>query len=250
MPKSKVIKAIVDDEVSLAQSLTRLQVIAHDLKNKELETWAENELVGYASEDDTPEYRHAKSINFTYSGINNMVHQVKNIPLDPGFLGMEILEQIADVRFTQSITAFEALFDGVDSSVHLDRSIFASKVDKNSNGGIQCFTITQNIPKSFFQNALAEIRNRLLKSFLLLEEEFGCLDELGIDISNQPASKIERVNYEINSGVLRVQVDPPVQKDEPMSSKIAWKIIVPIITAVLGGLITIFAQNLFGLVTP
>ena len=65
MPKSKVIKAIVDDEVSLAQSLTRLQVIAHDLKNKELETWAENELVGYASEDDAPEYRHAKSINYT-----------------------------------------------------------------------------------------------------------------------------------------------------------------------------------------
>ena len=47
MPKSKIIKAIVDDEVSLAQSLTRLQVIAHDLKNKELETWAESELVVY-----------------------------------------------------------------------------------------------------------------------------------------------------------------------------------------------------------
>ena len=250
MPKSKIIKAIVDDEVSLAQSLTRLQVIAHDLKNKELETWAENELVGYASEDAVPEYRHAKSINFTYSGINNMVHQVKNVPLDPGFLGMEVLEQIADVRFTQSITAFEALLDGADSSVHLDRSIFASEVDKNSNGGIQCFSIRQTIPKSFFQNALAEIKNRLLKSFLLLEEEFGCLDELGIDVSNQPASKIERVNYEINSGVLRVQVDPPIQKEEPMSSKIAWNIIVPIITAVIGGLLVIVAQTLLGLPTP
>lgn len=250
MPKSKIIKAIVDDEVSLGQSLTRLQVIAHDLKNKELETWAEHELAGYASEDDVPEYRHAKSITFTYSGINNMVHQANNLPLDPGFLGMEVLDQIADVRFTQSITAFEAMIDGADSAVYIDRSIFASEVDKNSNGGIQCFTIKQVIPKAFFQNALAEIKNRLLKSFLLLEEEFGCLDELGIDISKQPASKIERVNYEINSDVLRVQVDSPAHKDEPITSKIAWKIIVPILIAVLGSLITIFAQNLLGLATP
>lgn len=247
MPKSKIIRAIVDDEVSLAQSLTRLQVIAHDLKNVELEKWAENELVGYASEDDVPEYRHAKSINFTYSGINNMVHQVKNVPLDPGFLGVDVLEKIADVRFTQSITALEAMLDGADSSVHLDRSIFASEVDKNSNGGIQCFTIGQTIPKSFFQNALAEIKNRLLKSLLLLEEEFGCLDELGIDISNQPASKIERVNYEINSDVLHIQVDPPTHKEEPVGSKVAWKVIVPIITAVIGGVLVLVLQNLLGI---
>lgn len=250
MPKSKIIRAIVDDEVSLAQSLTRLQVIAHDLKNKELEKWAESELVGYASEDGVPEYRHAKSINFTYSGINNMVHQVKNVPLDPGFLGMDVLEQIADVRFTQSITAFEALLDGSEPSIHLDRSIFANEVDKNSNGGIQCFYIGQTIPKSFIQNALAEIKNRLLKSLLLLEEEFGCLDELGIDAGNQPSSKIERVNYEINSDVLHIQVDPPVQKEEPMGSKIAWNVVVPIITAVIGGLLVIIAQTLLGLPTP
>lgn len=90
----------------------------------------------------------------------------------------------------------------------------------------------------------------MLKSFLLLEEEFGCLDGLGIDVSNQPASKIERVNYEINSGVLHVQVDTPIQKDGPMSSKIAWNIIAPIITAVIGGLLVIVAQTLLGLPTP
>lgn len=250
MPKSKIIKAIVDDEVSLVQSLTRLQVIAYDLKNKELEKWAGNELVGYSSEDDVPEYRHAKSINFTYSGINNMVHQVKNVPLDPGFLGMDVLEQIAEVHFTQSITAFEALLEGPEPSIHLDRSIFASKVDKNSNGRIQCFFIGQTIPKSFIQNACSEIKNRLLKSLLLLEEEFGCLDELDIDVGNQPSSKIERVNYKINSGVLHIQVDPPVQKEEPMGSKIAWNVIVPIITAVIGGLLVIIAQTLLGLPTP
>lgn len=177
MPKSKIIKAIVDDEVSLAQSLTRLQVIAHDLKNKELETWAESELVGYSSESDVPEYRHAKSINFTYSGINNMVHQVKNVPLDPGFLGMEVLEQIADVRFTQSITAFEALLDGADSSVHLDRSIFANEVDKNSNGGIQCFSLDRPYPSRSSRTLWLRLRIACLNHSSCLRKSSGALTD-------------------------------------------------------------------------
>ncbi|MEE0519102.1 AbiTii domain-containing protein [Slackia sp.] len=247
MPKSKIIQAIVDDDVDLVRSLTRLQVLAHDLRNKELEKWAENELVGYSSEDDVPEYRHAKSINFTYSGINNMVHQVENAPLDPGFLGEDVLNQIADVRFTQSLIAFEALLERSDSSILLDRSIFASVVDKNSNGGIQCFSIGQVIPKSFVQDALAEIKNRLLKSLLLLEEEFGCLDELGIDVAGHSPSRIEHINYEINSGILHIQVDPPAQKEEPIGSKIAWNVVVPIITTLVGGLIGAAIQPFLGL---
>ena len=79
-------------------------------------------------------------------------------------------------------------------------------------GLVPFFFVLRRFGQSFIQNALAEIKNRLLKSLLLLEEEFGCLDELGIDAGNQPSSKIERVNYEINSDVLHIQVDPPVQK--------------------------------------
>lgn len=44
MSKSKIIKDIVNEEVPLSQSLTRLQVIAYDLKNKSLERWAEDGL--------------------------------------------------------------------------------------------------------------------------------------------------------------------------------------------------------------
>ena len=58
------------------------------------------------------------------------------------------------------------------------------------------------------------------------------------------------MNYEINSDVLHIQVDPPVQKEEPMGSKIAWNVVVPIITAVIGGLLVIIAQTLLGLPTP
>lgn len=250
MARSTIIKAIIDDDVNLCQSLMRLQVLAHDLRNKELEKWAENEIVGYSSEAEVPEYRHTKSINFTYSGINNLVNQVKNVPLDPSCFGADVLEQIVDIRFSQGITALEELLEGSDPSVHLDRSIFANEVNKNTNGGIQCFSIGQTIPKSFIRNALAEIKNRILKSFLLLEEEFGCLDGLVIDAGSRSPSKINRINNEINSSVLHIQVEPSTENEEPMGSKIAWNIIAPIITAVIGGLLVIAVQTFLGMPTP
>lgn len=246
MPKSKIIKAVVDDEVSLKQSLTRLQVIAHDVRNSELEKWTENELVGYPSEDSVPEYRRVKSVNFIYSGINNYTLKVDKAPLDPSFLGTEILDQVTNVRFDQSISALENFLGDTSSVIYLDRSILAAKVQERSDGGLQCFSIKQVIPIAFFQNAIAEVKNRVLKSLLLLEEEYGNLDDLGVDISSQSSTKINYVNYKINSDVLHIQVDPPTEVDEPVSRKIAWNIIVPIIVGIICAVAGSVATKLLG----
>ena len=109
MSKSKIITDIVNEEVSLSQSLTRLQVIAYDLKNKSLEKWAEDELTGYTDKESIPEYRHKHSIIFNYSGINNMVHHVKNVNLNPSLLCTNVLEQTVEVSFKQSVHALESL---------------------------------------------------------------------------------------------------------------------------------------------
>lgn len=116
---------------------------------------------------------------------------------------------------------------------YLDRSILAAKVQERSDGALQCFSIKQVIPITFFQNAIAEVKNRVLKSLLLLEEEYGNLDDLGVDISSQSSTKINHVNYKINSDVLHIQVDPPAEVDEPISRKIVWDIIVSIIVGII-----------------
>lgn len=247
MPKSKIIKAIVDDEVNLKQSLTRLQVIAHDVHNDELKQWTESELVGYSSEVEVPEYRHVKSISFIYSGINNYTLKVDKAPLNPSFLDPEILDQVADVRFGQSISALEGLLDDKASSIYLDRSMLAAQVQERSKGGVQCFSIKQVIPVSFVQDALAEVKNRVLKSLLLLEEEYGNLDGLGIDLSGQPESKIARVNYKINSDVLHIELNQPEIVDEPAVKRIAWNIVVPIVTGVIGAVLGAAAIQMMGI---
>jgi len=248
MSKSKIIKDIVNEEVPLSQSLTRLQVIAYDLKNKSLERWAEDELTGYTDEENVPEYRLKHSINFNYSGINNMVHLVKNVNLNPSLLGTDVLEQTVNISFKQSVSALESLLQEEGNSIYLDRSIYATEVEKNSNGAIQCMSIRQIVSKSDVQAILAEIKNRLLKSLLLLEEEFGCLDELDINIENEPSAKIKRINYEINNSILNIQEDFSENREDSLYNKITWKIIIPIVVAVSGSLLTIylkFVLNLF-----
>lgn len=247
LPKSQIIKAIVDDEVSLAQSLRRLQVIAHDVKNDELEKWAESELTGYANDDDIPDYRCTESINFIYTGFNNYVHRVTNVPLNPMLLGEDVLDEVASVKFTQGISTLEEYACSSDASIKLDRSLLAGKVEQNSEGAIQCITIGQVIPKGFFQNVIAEVRNRVLKSLLRLEDEYGNLDDLGIDVSHQTEKDIERINHEINNDVLHIHVEGPESLSEPIGSKIAWKIIVPIVVAVIAGLIVALVVFFAGL---
>ena len=66
MPKSQIIIDAVNGDVPIDKSLKRLQVLAHDVYNKELEKWAENELTGYLDSSEIPEYRETKSFNIVW----------------------------------------------------------------------------------------------------------------------------------------------------------------------------------------
>lgn len=246
MTKSKVIRAVVDDEVSLAQSLSRLQVIAHDAKNTGLEGWAERELVGYDDTSEVPDYRRTTSYSFVYSGMNNYVNKVQNLSLDPSYIGDEMLDSVANIAFTQSVSALEEMLEESSGSVELDRSLLAGLVEKNSDGRIQCFAIGQIVPRSFIQNALSQIKNRTLKALIALEEEYGSLDGMDVSLGRRSIGRIQQVNRKINGEVLRIQVDQPEASEEPVKSKVAWNVIAPIITAVASSLLTALLMKAFG----
>ena len=51
MAKSKLIKDIVLDKISLETALQRLLIITYELNNTELENWIQSELNGYIKEE-------------------------------------------------------------------------------------------------------------------------------------------------------------------------------------------------------
>lgn len=54
-------KDLLDPNVSLSNILRKAKVLAHQLKSKELSSWASQELDGYKSKDDLPDYRRIKT---------------------------------------------------------------------------------------------------------------------------------------------------------------------------------------------
>lgn len=79
MAKSKIIKELANNQISMEVALQRLMIIASDLENEDLSAWAEAELHGYSRSDTLPKYRNIQSIHFVYSGINGSF-KVTNCP--------------------------------------------------------------------------------------------------------------------------------------------------------------------------
>ena len=47
MAKSKIIKQLVNNEITTKQALERMLILAKDIKDRNLEQWIRNEIQGY-----------------------------------------------------------------------------------------------------------------------------------------------------------------------------------------------------------
>lgn len=243
MPKSKVITDAANAAVPLEQTLRRLEILAHDVGNSELERWAECEIEGYGA-GDVPDYRIAKGLNFTYTGFNNGAFQVTNAPLPISFLREETLDSLKDVPFVEGISSIKKLSEG-DSIVHVDRSYLAGEVLDCSDGGISCVSISQNFTTAFFKAVIDKVTTRAIKALMMLEDQYGCLDNLGIVVESEKAASENNAiinNNIFNNSSSSANLTGSAEK-ERLGSKVTWMIAVPILTAVAGSLLTAWVTH-------
>lgn len=244
MPKSKIIIDIVEDRVDLMVSLNRLLVLAKDVKNNKLSKWAISELNGYKPDEDLPEYRIAESRYIQYSGINGRL-QVKNQPLPLGMIKTEMYDELEKVKVRDGI---KTIIDYQNDDTYRDLTFLASEVFESSGGHIQCVSIRQLIPASIYKGIYSEVKSKLLLAFCELERKYGCLDELVIDVSKQKNDIIEKNNEELNHVVLNVNLPELVtEKKERWYEKIAWNIVIPIITGIIGAVAAAVILKFFGI---
>ena len=247
MPKSKIIKDLVEDTVSIEQSLTRLQVLAKDIGNKQLATWAENELTGYRDKNDVPEYRRYEDRNFVYSGINGGF-KVTNSPLPYGVIDEETLKNISNLIILDGIKSIEDATKNKNDNSYRDLTFLAGIVSDATDGQVVCSAIYQIIPKSLYQRIISQVKNKMITALCELEKSYGVLDELGIDISNKSTTQINYNNDELNRTVFNINLpSTSSEKKEKWYSKIAWNILIPIITAIIGAVVATLVIKLFGL---
>lgn len=197
MAKSKIIKELANNQISMEVALQRLMIIASDLGNEELLTWTETELQGYSPSDTLPEYRNIRSTYFVYSGINGGF-KVTNCP----FTFTNILEEkLSDIYNVPIMDSFSSLQNFIDSPgkqfYRRDFSMLNGYVLQRT--GIQCTSIYQTVPLNFLQKIVSQIKTILMKIFLKLDKEYGGLDDLDVDTTAKTPDEVDAINKVINN---------------------------------------------------
>lgn len=197
MAKSKIIKELANNQISMEVALQRLMIIASDLGNEELLTWTETELQGYSPSDTLPEYRNIRSTYFVYSGINGGF-KVTDCP----FTFTNILEEkLSDIYNVPIMDSFSSLQNFIDSpgkqSYRRDFSMLNGYVLQRT--GIQCTSIYQMVPLNFLQKIVSQIKTILMKIFLKLDKEYGGLDDLDVDTTAKTPDEVDAINKVVNN---------------------------------------------------
>lgn len=192
MAKSRIIKDIANDTITLETALIRAMVIANDIGNDAFSQWIEKELSGYSDGDIIPNYRMVDNTSFKFTGTNG-AYMFENSPLplpqiltdlNPKFWNMAIYDGINSIQ--------ELLSDPKEKECARDLTYLAGKVYKAN--GLQCSSIRQVVPINAFQNVVNNVKTKLLQSLICLDKMYGSLDELDIDTSNKSPEEVERIN--------------------------------------------------------
>ena len=189
MAKSKILKKLVNEEISLTVALKRLIVLATDINDSSLREWAEKEINGYNTTDEIPDYRKICSYSLYYNGFNSNL-QVTNVPLDIRYINDETLKMIEYHELRDPLSSLEKYVKEFKDGFSLDLTMLAPEVFKNSGRRLQCISIYQKFNVSQIEKVLQTLSSKIMDVFLKLDKEFGCLDNLDIGFDKQSKKKI------------------------------------------------------------
>lgn len=177
MANSKIIKELANGTIDLNTSLKRAKIIFQKIGSIELNQWIKNEIEGYKNLEDVPSYRKVKGCLkgcYIKDGLN-----CKNllIPLDN--VDEEIIKGLTYNSAGQSVYALQQAISAGQSFVRRLEP-YECKWLSAKTGRI-IYEAEVETDTSEVMNIIPVVENLLLETFLLLEKEFGVLDELDID---------------------------------------------------------------------
>lgn len=193
MAKSTIIKDFAGSKVSVEIALKQLKVLLAEFDKPEMLKWVNAELQGYDDTDVLPEYRVI---------VGNLVGNFLNyytkcthisIPLKSD-APKELVEMCSQVRLYDSLSALRAL---TETDREFGRQINASLLPYVQQFSAISMTALLNATVEFSQtqvkNVFSRVENAVLDVLLLLEKEFGNLDDLDIDLTSKSNDEIQNI---------------------------------------------------------
>lgn len=175
---NEIIEALSSQSGSLTDALLKTKVLLHKIGHQELVEWVNNELNGYSSDDNLPEYRILPAQVLVNS--SNMAYQIHSHRIPLGHLTKEQRESLETAKMHESLAVLEKLVEKPGG--HLQVSIPMEANGLLGRGLSNGYIIQQawcDIGQASVAKIFVQVRSRLL-DFVL-----GLQDKLGDNVSEQ-----------------------------------------------------------------
>lgn len=204
MAKSKIIKDLANGSVDTIVALKRAKVLLAEFNSEEILNWINYEIMGYPDDVTLPDYRitsgNLVGSYFKGSMASHMTWTNVSIPL--GKMPDDLQKTLLSIQFRESVDALRQLSDeSTKENGQLGKTIpadFFPMIAKYNSDPYMIITSARVLFGSqCIRDVFAAIENRLLDILILLEKEFGNLDELDLDISSKTNDELKAIAEKI-----------------------------------------------------
>jgi AbiTii len=198
-----IIELSTDSKQSVTGLLRKCLILGNKLGNARLRDWANQELNGYISEDDLPEYRIVPAAAKGYM-TGPFGSGIKNFPIPPALLDKEHVRYATKVYLTASVSEYEELLrsksDGFKLEWSANLTLYYQDRIETQNGCCLAHA-WQQVGRSAFVRVLEAVRNRTLNLALDIQASVGQTDKELERITPESAAMVEKtVNNYIYGG--------------------------------------------------
>ena len=204
MAKSKIIKDLANGTVDTLTALKRAKVLLINLHDDKILSWVNNEIVGYSNDAPLPSYRQCSGtlIGSYIKGSITTHMKYNNVSLPLGNMPEDIKDHLIKIEFRDGIDSLKGLYESSkNQNGHLSKSIpadFFPFINKYNNDPYMIIsTASVTCSAEAINNIFSVVENKLLDILILLEKEFGVLDELDIDTATLTKEQIKDIANEI-----------------------------------------------------
>lgn len=160
---------LVEPNCDLPSLLRKCKILAYRLGSDEFKTWIENEISGYKSKEELPDYRILKvQSKGHFSGMFGK--QLKNAPIPMYTIPEDFRESLSHSYVCSSISAIENLAKNNTLEEIWDSDLVAV-FGRNIYQDMVALEIKKIIPVHCMVEILDEVKNRVLNFVLELEKE-------------------------------------------------------------------------------
>lgn len=201
--RSKVIKDLILGKIDVLQAIQSLSFMIEDLDdNDDIKKWVESELNGYKDKNNVPKYRIIPTTLIGTVQVGYAVYKNINIP----FSDLEAIDLFSKEMvlspLSNVIQLAKAENENSNHALSMEVNTILVNHYQETNGDV--ISARRYLSLYAYNNILGSIKDKLLDIFKILEKNYGNLDEMYIDFSDDDKKEetikdINKVIYNDNS---------------------------------------------------